>query len=158
LSSSDATTVAVESLPTLAGKHLGYSRWVEITQDQITRFAELTGDEQWIHVDPERAAKGPFGSTVAHGFFTVSLSSKLLFEMVNVEGAAQILNYGLNRVRFPSPNPVDSRIRMAVAVNGVDEVSGGYQVTYGLTFEREGQEKPVAVAELLFRYYLPEKS
>jgi acyl dehydratase len=153
--SSDPTTVAVDSLPTLAGKHLGYSRWVEITQEQIDQFANLTGDRQWIHVDPERARSGPFGATVAHGFFTVSLSTVLLYELVDVEGAAQILNYGLNRVRFPAPNPVGSRIRMAVTCNGVDEVSGGYQVSYGLTFEREGQDKPVCVAELLFRYYLP---
>ena len=152
---SDPTTVAVDSLPTLAGKHLGYSRWVEIAQEQIDQFANLTGDRQWIHVDPERARSGPFGATVAHGFFTVSLSPVLLYELVNVEGAAQILNYGLNRVRFPAPNPVGSRVRMAVTCNGVDEVAGGYQVSYGLTFEREGQDKPVCVAELLFRYYLP---
>ncbi len=153
---SELTTVPVESLPTLAGEQLGHSRWVDITQDQIDRFADLTGDRQWIHVDPDRAAKGPFGTTVAHGFFTVSLSTVLLYEMVNVEGAAQILNYGLNRVRFPAPNPVGSRIRMAVICNSVDEVAGGYQVSYGLTFERDGQDKPVCAAELLFRYYLPE--
>jgi acyl dehydratase len=153
-----ATTVSVESLPTLAGKHLGYSRWVEITQDQIDRFADLTGDRQWIHVDPARAATGPFGTTVAHGFFTMSLSSMLLFELVNVEGAAQVLNYGLNRVRFPAPNPVGGRIRMALACTDVAEVAGGYQVTFALTFEREGRQKPVCVAELLFRYYPPERA
>jgi acyl dehydratase len=151
-----ATTVTVESLPTLAGKHLGQSRWVEITQQQIDQFATLTGDEQWIHVDPEQARGGPFGATVAHGFFTLSLATGLLYELIHVEGASQILNYGLNRVRFPAPLPVGSRIRMAVACAGVDQVTGGYQVTFGLTFERENQTKPVCVAELLFRYYLPE--
>ena len=155
---SEQTTVSVASLPTLTGKHLGQSRWLDITQDQIDQFADLTGDRQWILVDPERAAKGPFGATVAHGFFTVSLSTLLLYEMVNVEGAAQILNYGLNRVRFPSTNPAGSRIRMNVSVPSVEEVSGGYQTTFALTFEREGQDKPVCVAELLFRYYGPEES
>jgi acyl dehydratase len=151
-----ATTVTVQSLPGLAGKDLGRSRWVEITQEQIDVFARLTGDEQWIHVDPERARSGPFGATVAHGFFTLSLSTGLLYELLHVEGASQILNYGLNRVRFPAPNPVGSRIRMALTCTAVDEVTGGYQVTFGLLFEREGQVKPVCVAELLFRYYLPE--
>ena len=155
---SPATTIAVQSLPTLAGKHLGHSRWVDITQEQIDRFADLTGDRQWIHVDPERASAGPFGATVAHGFFTVSLSTVLLYELVNVEGATQILNYGLNRVRFPAPNPVGGRVRMAVSCAAVDQVSGGYQVTYALTFERDGHDTPVSVAELLFRYYVPEQS
>jgi acyl dehydratase len=153
LSDENTTTVAVADLPTLAGKHLGHSRWVEITQRHIDTFADLTGDDQWIHVDPERAAFGPFGATVAHGFFTVSLSTVLLYELLDVEGATQILNYGLNRVRFPSPTPVGSRVRMSVTCTGVDEVSGGYQVTFALLFNRDGQEKPVCVAELLFRYY-----
>jgi acyl dehydratase len=156
--SSEPTTVGVESLPTLAGKHLGFSRWIRISQDEIDQFARLTGDEQWIHVDPDRARGGPFGATVVHGFFTLSRSTGLLYELLHVEGASQILNYGLNRVRFPAPNPVGSRVRMAVAVSSVEEVTGGYQVTFGLTFEREGQDKPVCVAELVFRYYLPEPS
>jgi acyl dehydratase len=154
----NSTTVHVADLPTLAGKDLGKSRWIEITQDHITQFAELTGDRQWIHVDPERARTGPFGSTVAHGFFTVSLSSGLIFELLTVEGTTQILNYGLNRVRFPAPNPVGSRVRMSASCIAVDEVAGGYQTTFALTFEREGQAKPVAVAELLFRYYGPDAS
>ena len=151
-----STAVDVRELPSLAGKHLGHSRWLDVDQDQIDRFADLTGDRQWIHVDPQRASTGPFGATVAHGFFTLSLSTMLLYELVQVEGASQILNYGLNRVRFPSPNPVGSRIRMGVSCVDVAEVAGGYQVTFALTFEREGQQKPVCVAELLFRYYLPE--
>jgi acyl dehydratase len=154
---SQATTVPVESLPSLAGKDLGRSRWIEITQEQIDQFAKLTGDEQWIHVDPQRASTGPFGATVAHGFFTLSRSTGLLYELLTVEGASQILNYGLNRVRFPSPNPVGSRIRMALSCSSVEEVTGGYQVTFGLIFERAGQDKPICVADLLFRYYLREQ-
>jgi acyl dehydratase len=152
-----ATTVAVTDLPTLAGKDLGRSRWVEITQQQIDQFAELTGDRQWIHVDPARAASGPFGATVAHGFFTVSLSTMFLYELVNVEGAAQILNYGLNRVRFPAPLRVGSRIRMHVEVAEVKELESpggtGAEAVYRLTYEVEGQAKPCCVADLVFRYY-----
>jgi acyl dehydratase len=147
--------VEVTELPTLKGRDIGSSRWVTVTQDQISTFATLTGDEQWIHVDEERAKAGPFGSTIAHGFFVLSSSTGLLYELLEVRGATQILNYGLNRVRFTAPTPVDSRVRMGLKVTDVTEVSGGYQVTFGLTFEREGQEKPVCVAELLFRYYAP---
>jgi acyl dehydratase len=148
-------TVDVTALPSLKGKDVGNSRWLEITQEQISTFATLTGDEQWIHVDAERAKDGPFGATIAHGFFVLSCSTGLLYELLEVRGTTQILNYGLNRVRFTAPTPVGSRIRMNLRVTDVTEVSGGYQVTFGLTFEREGQEKPVCVAELLFRYYGP---
>jgi acyl dehydratase len=150
--------VHVTDLPTLKGKDIGHSRWVEITQDQISTFARLTGDEQWIHVDAERAAEGRFGSTIAHGFFVLSLSTGFVYELLEVSGTTQILNYGLNRVRFPSPTPVGSRVRMGLRVADVADVSGGYQVTFGLTFERDGQEKPVCAAELLFRYYGPDRS
>jgi acyl dehydratase len=148
-------TVDVTALPSLKGRDLGSSRWLTITQDQISTFATLTGDEQWIHVDAERAKDGPFGTTIAHGFFVLSCSTGLLYELLEVRGATQILNYGLNRVRFTAPTPVGSRVRMGLKVTDVAEVNGGYQVTFGLTFEREGQEKPVCVAELLFRYYGP---
>ena len=147
--------VDVTDLPTLKGKDIGQSRWMTVTQDQISTFATLTGDEQWIHVDEERAKAGPFGGTIAHGFFVLSCSTGLLYELFEVRGATQILNYGLNRVRFTAPTPVNSRVRMGLKVIDVTEVSGGYQVTFGLAFEREGQEKPVCVAELLFRYYAP---
>ena len=147
--------VDVTELPTLKGRDIGTSRWMTVTQDQISTFATLTGDEQWIHVDSERAKAGPFGSTIAHGFFVLSCSTGLLYELFEVRNATQILNYGLNRVRFTAPTPVNSRIRMGLKVTDVAEVSGGYQVTFGLAFEREGQEKPVCVAELLFRYYAP---
>jgi acyl dehydratase len=106
-------------------------------------------------VDTERAQAGPFGTTIAHGFFVLSCSTGLLYELFEVRGGSQILNYGLNRVRFTAPTPVGSRIRMGLTVADVAEVSGGYQLTFTLTFEREGQEKPVCVAELLFRYYGP---
>ena len=142
-------------LPSLKGRDLGSSRWIEVTQEQISTFAKLTGDEQWIHVDEQRAKDGPFGTTIAHGFFVLSCSTGLLYELLQVRGGTQILNYGLNRVRFTAPTPAGSRIRMGLKVTDVTEVSGGYQVTFGLTFERDGQEKPVCVAELLFRYYGP---
>jgi len=145
--------VDVSDLPSLKGRDLGSSRWVEVTQEQISTFATLTGDEQWIHVDEERAKASPQGSTIAHGFFVLSRSTGLLYEMLEVRGGTQILNYGLNRVRFTAPTPAGSRIRMGLKVTDVAEAAGGYQVTFGLTFEREGQEKPVCVAELLFRYY-----
>jgi acyl dehydratase len=147
--------VDVTELPTLKGKDIGRSRWMTVTQDQISTFATLTGDEQWIHVDEERAKAGPFGSTIAHGFFVLSCSTGFLYELLEVRGATQIINYGLNRVRFTANTHVNSRIRMALKVTDVAEVSGGYQVTFGLTVEREGPEKPVCVAELLFRYYAP---
>jgi acyl dehydratase len=147
--------VDVTELPGLKGKDIGTSRWMTVTQDQISTFATLTGDEQWIHVDTERAKAGPFGSTIAHGFFVLSCSTGFLYELLEVRGATQIINYGLNRVRFTANTHVNSRIRMALKVTDVAEVSGGYQVTFGLTFEREGHEKPVCVAELLFRYYAP---
>jgi acyl dehydratase len=148
-------TVDVTDLPSLKGKDIGTSRWMTVTQDQISTFATLTGDEQWIHVDEERARSGPYGMTIAHGFFVLSCSTGLLYELLEVRNAASIINYGLNRVRFMSPTLVNSRVRMGLKVTDVTEVSGGYQVTFGLTFEREGQEKPVCVAELLFRYYAP---
>jgi len=147
--------IDVAELGSLKGRDLGSSRWVEVTQEQVSTFAALTGDEQWIHVDTERAQAGPFGGTIAHGFFVLSCSTGLLYELLEVRGATQILNYGLNRVRFTAPTPVGSRIRMGLKVTDVAEVSGGFQVTFGLTFEREDQEKPVCVAELLFRYYGP---
>jgi acyl dehydratase len=151
----DPEIVDVADLSALKGRDLGHSRWVEVTQEQVSTFAALTGDEQWIHVDAERAKDGPFGTTIAHGFYVLSRSTGLLYELLEVHGAAQILNYGLNRVRFTSPTPVGSRIRMGLRVTDVAEVAGGFQLTFGLTFDREGQEKPVCVAELVFRYYRP---
>ena len=136
-----------------AGKPLGVSKWVTIDQGMVTAFAELSGDRQWIHVDPERATQGPFGTTVAHGFLTLSLSTDLLDQIFTVDDVGVILNYGLNRVRFPAPLPVGSRIRMHVSLADVTDVPDGVQVVYHLEYEIDGQAKPCCVADLVFRYY-----
>ena len=148
-----ATTVKAGELPGLAGRELGHSRWHEIAQEQINMFADATGDHQWIHVDPERAKAGPFGAPVAHGYLTLSMAPALLDDVLHVDGVAQVVNYGLGKVRFPAPVPVGSRIRLSARCLSVDEVTGGYQLTLGLAFERDGSSKPVCVAEILFRYY-----
>jgi len=146
--------VVLESLPDLAGRHLDQSRWHEITQEQVDLFADATGDHQWIHVDPDRARTGPFGAPIAHGYLTLSLAPALLDEVLQVDGVGQVVNYGLGRTRFPAPVPVGSQVRMSVDCVTVEEVrGGGYQATLALTFERTGQEKPVCVAEILFRFY-----
>ncbi len=142
----------VTGLRERAGSSLGVSRWVTVDQDSVTKFAELTGDRQWIHVDPDRARQGPFGATVAHGFFTLSLSTDLLEDIFSVEDVNMILNYGLNRVRFPAPLPVGSRICMHASLAEALEIQGGIQVVYHLEYEIEGQAKPCCVADLVFRY------
>jgi acyl dehydratase len=144
----------LESIPELAGRHLGRSRWHEVTQEQVDLFADATGDHQWIHVDPDRARAGPFGAPVAHGYLTLSLAPALLDEVLQVDGVGQVVNYGLGRTRFPAPVPVGSQVRMSVDCVAVEPVRGaGFQTTLALTFERAGQEKPVCVAEILFRFY-----
>ena len=145
--------VDLDELPGLAGRHLGFSAWHDITQEDVSGYAALTGDEQWIHVDPERAAVGPFGATVAHGFHTLARFTALLGEILTVEGVATTLNYGVNRVRFPAPARVGSRLRMGLEVKSVEQAGDGIQVLYGATFEIEGQAKPACVAEVIFRYY-----
>ena len=135
------------------GLELGPSDWVEIDQERINGFAGSTGDNQWIHVDPERAAAGPFGTTVAHGFLTLSLLPELWFELAGDGGYRMAINYGLDRVRFPAPVPVGSRVRAHFRVGDVTEVSGGVQAVVESTVEREGEEKPVCVAQLVFRFY-----
>ena len=135
-----------------AGERFGPSSWIEITQEKIDAFADATGDHQWIHVDPERAAAGPFGTTIGHGYLTLSLLPVASYEVVPRHGRMGI-NYGLNRVRFPAPVPVGSRLRASFEVVSVDEIDGGAQVTMAATVEREGGEKPVCVAEVVFRYY-----
>ena len=134
------------------GDTYGPSSWIEVPQERIDAFAEATGDHQWIHVDPERATAGPFGTTIAHGYLTLSLLPAASYEVVPREGRMGI-NYGLNRVRFPAPVPVGSRVRAAFEVVAVDPFEGGAQVTMNATVERDGTEKPVCVAELVFRYY-----
>ena len=136
------------------GEHLGYSRWHEVTQQQVDMFAEATGDHQWIHVDPERAAReSPFGGPIAHGYLTLSLAPALLSEVVSVSGIAMGVNYGCNRVRFPAPVEVGSRLRLGASLESVDDIAGGAQVVMGLRFEVEGKEKPSCVAEAVYRYY-----
>ena len=147
------TVICIADLPSLAGRHLGSSRWHRISQDQVDRFAEATGDRQWIHVDRERAIAGPFGGTIAHGYLTLSLGPALLQEVIDVAGASRIINYGLNKVRFPAPVRIGSRIRLGAELRAVDEVPGGFQASLELTFSVEAQEKPACVAEALFRFY-----
>ncbi len=146
-------SVQLHELPGLVGERIGTSRWRPVTQEMINSFADTTGDHQWLHVDPERAAAGPFGSTIAHGYLTLSLASALLWDVLDVPDAAQIVNYGVAKVRFPAPVPPASRIRATVDVSAVEEVTGGLQMTVTLTYEREGGDRPVCVADLLFRYY-----
>ena len=121
--------------------------------DEVGLFAHLTGDDQWIHVDPARARSGAFGGTIAHGYFTLSLSTIFLEDVVHVEGAGMVLNYGSNRVRYPAPVAVGSRIRAAVDSGSVEDIYGGAQVVYHLTNEAEGVTKPVCVADIVYRYY-----
>ena len=135
----------------LVGQQLGPSEWVEITQDRIDAFAAATGDHQWIHVDAERAGAGPFGTTIAHGYLTLSLLPSFAYEVLPLDAARLTINYGLNRVRFPAPVPVGSRMRGRFRVTEVSEVEDGYQVTVEATVEREGSEKPVCVAETIYR-------
>jgi acyl dehydratase len=144
----------IDALRTLVGQELGGGEWLPVTQERIDAFAETTGDRQWIHVDPERAAREtPFGSTIAHGFLTLSLVSTLLRDVVFVSGVRMSINYGLNRVRFVSPVPSGSRIRAAVSLGALTDVEGGVQATWNVTIERDGGEKPCLVAEWLVRYY-----
>ena len=138
-----------------AGLELGPSRWVEVDQGRIDRFASATEDSQWIHTNRERAAAGPFGVPIAHGFLTLSLLPELWFELFGDGGYALTVNYGVNRVRFPAPVPVGSRVRATFRVEDVEEVTGGEQARITATIEREGGDKPVCVAELVFRFLTP---
>ena len=144
----------IDSLRAAVGQELGSGEWLTISQDRINAFAETTGDHQWIHVDPARAAADtPFGTTIAHGFLTLSLISALLKDVVRVKGVRMSLNYGLNRVRFVSPVPAGSRVRAVVSLGALTEIDGGVQATWNVTVEREGGQKPCLVAEWLVRYY-----
>lgn len=143
-----------DELASAIGSHLGYSDWLEITQDRINAFADATGDHQWIHVDPERARAGPFGTTIAHGYLTLSLAVRFVDEIFSVGGVGMGVNYGANRVRFISPVPVGSKLRAGGTLAGVEEIAGGFQATLDLTFEIEGSEKPACVAQVLYRLYL----
>jgi len=144
----------IDELKQKAGSHLGYSDWHEITQDNIDRFADATDDHQWIHVDVKRAQNGPFGQTIAQGYLVLSLATPLLAEVLDFEATKLIINYGLNRVRFPTPVPVGSRIHLGAFLKEVHDVTGGVQAVIDVTFELEGATKPACVAEILFREYV----
>ncbi len=148
-----AVVVDLDELRAKVGSHLGYSSWHTVTQEEVNLFADATGDHQWIHVDPERAKAGPFGTTIAHGYFTLSLGPVLLGEILSVQGVRFAVNYGLNRVRFPAPVPVGSRLRLGATLESLDDVDGGSQASVKCTFEVEGAAKPSCVADAIFRYY-----
>jgi acyl dehydratase len=147
------TLSGIDDIKARVGQELGVSDWVEVTQDDIDKFADATGDHQWIHVDVERAKQTPFGGTIAHGFYTLSLVPRLANELYTVENVAFALNYGANRVRFPSPLKVGSKVRMRVAISSVEDVPGGIQLATTCTFATEGGDKPVCVAETLTRVF-----
>lgn len=152
-SAATPTIVDVGELASWAGKALGHSSWRTISQSDVDTFGELTGDRQWIHLDPARASAGPFGGTIAYGYLTLSLATRFLDEVLVVKGAGLVLNYGSNRVRYPAPVPVGARLRAAVGVQEVERISGGAQATFRLTFEVDGQAKPGCVADIVYRYY-----
>ncbi|MGW7353116.1 MaoC family dehydratase [Streptomyces sp. NPDC054784] len=142
-----------DELRAAVGEQLGSSEWMEIDQKRIDLFAEATGDHQWIHVDPERAAAGPFGTTIAHGYLTLALLPALVPQVLRVDGVRMGINYGVNKVRFPATVPVGSRLRGHVELVDISDVPDGVQVTAKVTVEREGGAKPVCVAESVSRYF-----
>jgi acyl dehydratase len=144
----------LSELKTLVGQHLGYSDYLEITQERVNQFADATGDHQWIHVDPERAKDGPFGGTIAHGYLTLSIGPMLAPQIMSVKGLKMGVNYGCGKVRFPSPVPVGARLRLGVTLQEFEELKPGQaQITYLYTFEVEGADKPSCVAEVIVRFY-----
>ncbi|MHA6782077.1 MaoC family dehydratase [Pseudonocardia saturnea] len=147
------TLQGVAGLQERVGEEIGTSSWHTVEQRQIDQFAKLTGDEQWIHTDPERARTGPYGATVQHGFLTLGQATGLLWEVCTVEGFGVVVNYGLNKVRFPAGLRVGSHVRMHVRIAEVKEIDGGAEAVYRLTYEVEGEAKPCCVADLVFRYY-----
>jgi acyl dehydratase len=135
------------------GDEYGPSSWIDVTQERIDAFADATGDHQWIHVDPERAAAGPFGTTIGHGYLTLSLLPVMAYVVVPRHEGGMAINYGLNKVRFPAPVPSGSRVRGTFRVVEIEQADWGHQATMAATIERDGGDKPVCVAELVFRYY-----
>jgi acyl dehydratase len=148
------TTTTIADLPSLKGQELGVSDWYEVTQDAVNLFADATGDHQWIHVDVERAKKeSPYGGPIAHGYLTLSLIVPLVTQTYTVTDAKMGVNYGLNKVRFPAPVPVGSKVRARATLKDVEEVAGGLQPTFAVTMELEGGDKPVCIAEWVTRMY-----
>ncbi|MFO6452425.1 MaoC family dehydratase [Aeromicrobium sp. LTX1] len=143
-----------EELQAAVGEEIGVSEWLEITQERVNLFADATGDHQWIHTDPEAAAEGPFGTTIAHGYLTLSLMVPFMLEVYRVENRKHAVNYGLNKVRFTSPVPVGSRLRGRLSLANAEEVKGGgLQLTWAVTIEREGEDRPACIAENITRVY-----
>jgi acyl dehydratase len=154
MTAATTTTTTIAELPGLKGTELGTSDWFEVTQERVNTFADATGDHQWIHVDVERAKKeSPFGGPVVHGFLTLSLIVPLVSQTYTVTDAKMGVNYGLNKVRFPAPVPVGSKVRARVTLKDVEEVTGGLQNILAVTIEREGGDKPVCIAEWVTRTY-----
>jgi acyl dehydratase len=148
------TANGLDELKALAGTSLGHTGWLEITQERVNAFADATDDHQWIHVDRERAAAGPFGGTIAHGFLTLSLIIPLFGELLEVKGASMGINYGLNRVRFPAPVPVGSKIRMMAQLGAAEDAGvNAVHAVVDFTIEVEGSDKPACVAQGVYRYY-----
>jgi acyl dehydratase len=143
----------IDELRAATGRHLGFSDWLEIDQARIDLFAEATGDHQWIHVDPVRAADGPFGSTIAHGYLTVSLTNFFLPQILTVEGVSMGVNYGVDKIRFPAPVPVGSRVRGGAELVEVTDAGAGVQTLIRITVEIEGSERPACVVDSLSRWY-----
>jgi acyl dehydratase len=154
MTAATTTTTTIAELPGLKGTELGTSDWFEVTQERVNTFADATGDHQWIHVDVERAKKeSPFGGPVVHGFLSLSLIVPLVSQTYTVTDAKMGVNYGLNKVRFPAPVPVGSKVRARVTLKDVEEVAGGLQNILAVTIEREGGDKPVCIAEWVTRTY-----
>lgn len=148
-----ARQIALSQLPELVGVDLGVSEPILVDQERINQFADATEDHQWIHLDTERAAQSPFGTTIAHGYLTLALAPVFLFQMLEVEGADQVINYGLDKLRFPAPVPSGSQVELAATVADVTAVKGGYQLAVDAEFWVRGAERPACVATFLFRYY-----
>ena len=148
------TANGLDELKARAGADLGHTGWLEITQDRVNAFADATSDHQWIHVDAEKAAAGPFGGTIAHGYLTLSLVVHLMSELLEVRGVSMGINYGLNKVRFPAPVPVGSEVRLAAQVGAVEDAGvNAVQAVVDVTVELAGSEKPACAAQTVFRYY-----
>lgn len=142
-----------EELQEAVGQEIGVSSWLEVTQERVDQFAAATGDNQWIHIDPERAADGPFGATIAHGYLTLSLMVPFMLEIYRVENRKHAVNYGVNKVRFPAPVPVGSRLRGRLTLAAAEEIQGGVQLVWSVVIERDGGDRPVCVAESITRVY-----
>ena len=148
-----AQQIALQDLEARVGSEIAVSPWLAVEQERIDLFARATDDHQWIHVDPERARSGPFGGTIAHGFLTLSLLSRMMKEAVEVSGVRMSVNYGLNRVRFTAPVPSGARVRARLVLGKHEKLEGGVQLTWSITVEREGGDRPCLVAEWLVRHY-----